>query len=138
MHRMASVAARDGRPMAVLCFSDADPAGWQMPVSISQKLRAFRELLPAVPDFAVYRVALTPQQVGEYGLPSTPLKDTEKRADKWRAAWGVEQTEVDALASLQPELLEQIARQALDGFFDHTLASRVAATAPSGSPAPGN
>jgi hypothetical protein len=71
MHRMASVAASDGRPMAVLCFSDADPAGWQMPISISQKLRAFRELLPAMPDFAVHRVALTPEQVGEYGLPST-------------------------------------------------------------------
>jgi hypothetical protein len=126
LHRMASVAARDGRPMAVLCFSDADPAGWQMPISIARKLQAFRELLPAMPDFAVYRVALTPQQVGGYGLPSTPLKDTEKRADKWRAAMGVEQTEIDALASLQPELLEQIARQALDGFYDHTLADRVA------------
>jgi hypothetical protein len=39
---------------------------------------------------------------------------------------GVEQTEVDALASLRPELLDQIARQALDGFFDHTLATRIA------------
>jgi hypothetical protein len=126
MHRMASIALRDGRPMVVLCFSDADPAGWQMPISIGRKLQAFCTLLPGMPDFAVYRVALTPQQVGEYGLPSTPLKDTELRADKWRTAWGVEQTEVDALASLRPELLDQIARQALDGFFDHTLADRIA------------
>jgi hypothetical protein len=126
MHRMAAVAVQDGRPMVVLCFSDADPAGWQMPVSIGRKLQAFGTLLPGLPDFAVYRVALTPQQVREYGLPSTPLKDTERRADKWRTAWGVEQTEVDALASLRPELLDQIARQALDGFFDHTLAGRVA------------
>jgi hypothetical protein len=125
MHRMASVAVRDGRPMTVLCFSDADPAGWQMPISIGRKLQAFGTLIPGMPDFAVYRCALTPQQVGEYGLPSTPLKDTERRADRWRAAWGVEQTEVDALASLRPELLDQIARQALDGFFDHTLAARV-------------
>jgi hypothetical protein len=88
MYRMASVAARDGRPMVVLCCSDADPAGWQMPISIGRKLQAFHELLPAMPDFAVYRVALTPQQVREYGLPSTPLKDTERRADTWRTAWG--------------------------------------------------
>jgi hypothetical protein len=29
MYRMATTGARDGRPMVVLCFSDADPAGWQ-------------------------------------------------------------------------------------------------------------
>jgi hypothetical protein len=110
MHRMARVAALDGRPMVVLCFSDADPAGWQMPVSIGRKLQAFKTLFPGMPEFAMYRVALTPQQVGEFGLPSTPLKDTEKRADRWRAAWGVEQTEIDALASLRPELLDQVAR----------------------------
>src|SRR5690606_5020546 len=34
MHQMADVGAEDGRPMVVFCFSDADPAGWQMPVSI--------------------------------------------------------------------------------------------------------
>jgi hypothetical protein len=144
IYRMAVTGAADGRPMAVLCFSDADPAGWQMPISIGRKLQAFkalgtvqvrsedafgnRRLADAdtgALDFAVYRVALTPQQVPEYGLPSTPLKDTEKRADKWRTAWGVEQTEIDALASLRPDLLEQITRTALRGFYDYTLAGRV-------------
>lgn len=33
---------------------------------------------------------------------------------------------MDALASLRPDLLDQIARQALDGFYDRTLAGRVA------------
>jgi hypothetical protein len=28
-------------------------------------------------------IALTVEQVREYGLPSTPLKETEKRADRW-------------------------------------------------------
>ena len=65
--------------------------------------------MPGMPEFEVHRVALTPDQVREYGLPSTPLKDTEKRADKWRAAMGVEQTEIDALASLRPDLLRDIA-----------------------------
>jgi hypothetical protein len=36
-----------------------------------------------------------------------------------------EQTEIDALASLQPDLLRQIASNALDPFFDHTLDRRV-------------
>jgi hypothetical protein len=111
--------------MVVLYFSDADPAGWQMPISIARKLQAFEARLFPELEFQVYRAALTPAQVGEYGLPSTPLKETEKRGDAWRAALGVEQTEIDALASLRPDLLRQIARAALAPFFDYTLDGRV-------------
>ena len=126
VHRIAETAAADGRPMVVLYFADCDPAGWQMILSVSRKLQAFRLLLPGMPHFEAHRVALTPDQVREYGLPSTPLKATEKKADKWRAAFGVEQTEVDALTA-RPGLLAQIARNALGGFHDGTLATRVAA-----------
>jgi hypothetical protein len=122
---MAAVGAADGRPMVVLCFSDADPAGRQMPISIARKLQAFKALEFGDLDFRVYRVALTAEQVGEYGLPSTPLKESERRADRWRQEMGVEQTEIDALASLQPQLLTQIARSALRPFFDRTLDERV-------------
>ena len=125
LHQMARVGADDGRPMRVLYFSDADPSGWQMPISVARKLQAFKVLLFPDLEFAVYRVALTPDQVREYGLPSTPLKDTEKRADSWRTATGVDQTEIDALAALRPDLLRQIARDALDAFFDRTLDGRV-------------
>lgn len=125
LYRMAADAAADGRPMQVFYFSDADPAGWQMPVSVARKLQALAVLLPGMPDFEVRRVALTPDQVRAYGLPSTPLKDTERRGDRWRAAMGVEQTEIDALASLQPDLLRRIARDALAPFFDPSLDHRV-------------
>ena len=126
LHQMARVAEADGRPMVVFCFSDADTAGWQMPISIACKLQAFKTLGYALDAFQVRRVALTPDQVQEYGLPSTPLKATELRGDKWRADMGVEQTEIDALASLQPELLRQLVTDAMAPFFDATLASRVA------------
>jgi hypothetical protein len=125
LHQMARVGVDDGRPMVVLYFSDADPAGWQMPISVGRKLQALKTLLYPDLEFQVHRVALTPDQVREYGLPSTPLKDTEKRGDAWRAAMGVDQTEVDALASLQPDLLRRIARDALGPFFDRGLAERV-------------
>jgi hypothetical protein len=124
IYRMARTTKNDGRPLVVLYFADCDPSGWQMGISVARKLQAFRELLDGF-DFEMHRVALTPAQVREYDLPSTPLKETEKRADKWRAAMGIEQTEIDALAALRPELLGQIARRALDGFYDHTLARRV-------------
>ena len=35
-------AARDGRPMVVFYFSDCDPSGWQMPVSLYRKLQALK------------------------------------------------------------------------------------------------
>jgi hypothetical protein len=123
-YRIARTAAEDGRPLAVLYFADCDPAGWQMPISVGRKLQAFRELAGGF-DFELHRVALTPDQVREYGLPSTPLKDTEKRGDKWRLETGVEQTEIDALASLRPELLRQIARDAIAPFYDYELGQRV-------------
>lgn len=125
LHRMARVGAEDGRPMVVFCFSDADPAGWQMPISIGRKLQALKALEFHGLDFEVHRVALTPDHVREYGLPSTPLKEKEKRADAWRAAMGIDQTEIDALASLQPDLLRQIARDAIRPFYDGTLDHRV-------------
>ena len=125
IHQMARLGAADGRPMVVLYFGDCDPAGWQMSISVARKLQAFRVLLFPDLEFQVHRVALTPDQVREYGLPSTPLKDTEKRGDRWREAMGTEQTEIDALASLRPELLGQLAREAIRPFYDPTLVTRV-------------
>jgi len=125
LYRMASVGAEDGRRMIVFCLSDCDPAGWQMPVSVARKLQAFRALEFPDLDFEVRPIALIPEQVREYGLPSTPLKETERRADKWRQAMGVEQTEIDALATLNPDLLQRIVRDALDSFYDWTLHRRV-------------
>lgn len=125
IHLMAQSAVRDGRPLAVFYFADCDPSGWQMPISLSRKLQALKVLLFSELTFQVHRVGLTPDQVREYGLPSTPLKDTERRADRWTAVMGVQQTEIDALAALRPELLQEIAAAALDPFFDHTLRRRV-------------
>jgi hypothetical protein len=125
-----ATAALDGRPFVVLYFADCDPSGWQMGISVARKLQAFRVLLAEetgqVLDFELHRVALVPDQVRELGLPSTPLKDSELRAGKWRAAMGTEQTEIDALAALQPGTLASIARQVLDQFYDHSLAARTA------------
>jgi hypothetical protein len=64
-------------------------------------------------------------QVKDLGLPSTPLKETEKRASGWRSRYGVEQTEIDALATLRPETLREIVRTAIGPYFDKTLESRV-------------
>jgi hypothetical protein len=125
LHRIAKDAAEDGRPMVMFTLADADPSGYQMSVSIGRKLQAFRDLLFPQLQFEVVPVALTVDQVRELGLPSTPLKETEKRADRWREAFGVEQCEIDALATLQPDVLTEIVERAFDPYFDRTLENRV-------------
>ena len=69
---------------------------------------------------------MTVDQVKALGLPSTPLKETELRAAGWRARYGVEQTEIDALATLNPDALTEIVEEAVAPFFDEGLADRIA------------
>jgi len=126
MNQMASDGSRDGRPMRVFTLSDCDPAGWQMPISIGRKLQALHDLHFPDLDFEVRPVALSVDQVLELGLPSTPLKESEKRAGKWREKMGVEQTEIDALATLQPAVLSSILEKAIAMFWDATLDERIA------------
>jgi hypothetical protein len=127
MYEIARDAAADGRPLVVFTLCDCDPSGYQMSVSIARKLQALRDLFFPQLQFEVVPVALTVDQVRELGLPSTPLKETEKRADRWREAFGVEQTEIDALATLQPDVLREILERAFDPYWDDTLDERVEA-----------
>jgi hypothetical protein len=96
-----------------------------MSVSIGRKLQALRDLQFPDLKFELVAVALTVEQVRELGLPSTPLKETEKRADRWRDAFGVEQTEIDAIATLRPDILADIIEHAFDPYLDRDLAARV-------------
>jgi hypothetical protein len=52
-------------------------------------------------EFEVLTVALDAEQAPELGLPSTPLKETERRADNWRESHrGLEQTHLRFLPLL--------------------------------------
>ena len=121
VHRIARDANDDGRPLVMFTLADCDPAGRQMSVSIGRKLQALRDLLFPDLRFEVVPVALNPEQVAALGLPSTPLKETEKRADRWREAFGIEQTEIDALATLRPDVLREIVERAFDPYVDRGL-----------------
>jgi hypothetical protein len=128
LHTMAKTGAADGRPMTVFVVADFDPSGRQMSISIGRKLQAFKDLLYADLEFEVIPIALTEEQVRELALPSTPLKETERRGDRWRAEFGLEQTEIDALATLKPRELREIIVDAFDRYFDHDLEERVSET----------
>lgn len=125
IHRMAQAADADGRPLVVIYFSDCDPSGYQMPISVARKLQAFRDFEFPYLDFRVVQAAMLPEQIIEHKLPSSPLKDKEKRAGAWREAFGVEQTELDSLTSLRPDLFEEIAVEAIERFYDTDLEREV-------------
>jgi hypothetical protein len=124
-YQMGRIAAEDGRRTVVFYLSDCDPSGWQMPVSLARKLQALETLEFPGLELEVRHICLTPDQVREYGLPYAPMKDTERRADRWFAAMGVQQTEVDAIATLQPDLLDRLVRRAIAPYFDTSLDRRV-------------
>jgi len=111
--------------MVVLVLADCDPSGYQMAVSIGHKLRALVDSHFPSLRFQLHPTCLTVEQVKDLGLPSSPLKDTELRGDGWRARYGVEQTEIDALATLQPRVMRKIVEDAIAPFHDKTLNRRV-------------
>jgi hypothetical protein len=121
----AKRASEDGRPAVVFYFADFDPSGHQMPISVARKLQAQRDLHYPNLDVRLYQVAMTLEQVRDLNLPSTPLKETEKRADKWRAAMGHEQTEIDAMVELHPAALRDAVYEAIAPFYDDGLKDRV-------------
>jgi hypothetical protein len=141
--QMAKDAAEDGRPLIVFCFSDFDPAGSQMPVSIARKLQALKVM--SFPELRgqVVPVALTLDQAVRFRLPTTPVKPGEKRARRWQEAYGpalfeaaliaspdrAAQVEIDALAALRPDDLRALARAAIAPYWDAGLDGRVARAA---------
>ena len=126
LHQMARDADADGRPFVVFTFSDFDPAGyWDMPAAIGRKMQALRVLKFPMLEFTVVHAALGPEQVRDLDLPDSPLKEGENRAVAWKELYGSEQTEIDALATLRPDTLEDIARAAIAPYFDAGLRRRV-------------
>jgi hypothetical protein len=140
--RMARDAVADGRPLIVFCFSDFDPAGMQMPISIGRKLQAFKTLFFPGLRGQVVPVALSLDHALEFRLPTTPVKDGEKRRDRWQQAYGpalfeagliespgqAAQVEIDALAALRPAELQRIAEAAIAPYVDRDLPRRFATT----------
>ena len=121
---MCDRASADDRPTVVLYFSDFDPSGRQMAISVARTIQALKYLSYPGLKMELHAVALTLEQVTRLGLPETPLKEEEKRRDRWKAAMGREQTEIDALLALRPDDFREIALEAVAPFFDDTLAER--------------
>jgi hypothetical protein len=125
VHSIARRAVDDDKPVVFFTVCDADPSGWQMPISIARKLRGLLCGFMPTLQYRVIRVGLTPKQADQFDLPSTPLKETEKRGDQWELIMSRAQTEVDAMISLHPNELRQMVQDAMAPYFDESLTHRV-------------
>lgn len=122
----------DWKPVRILYVSDFDPAGQSMPVAAARKLEyLLASVLEErdVPDgfsIQLQPVCLTADQVRQYQLPRTPIKESERRAGRFETRFGAGAVELDALEALYPGELQRILTQAaIDmGWYDTDLAYR--------------
>ena len=121
VHEMAADAVESGRPLVVFPCVDCGPAGVQVTVLIARMLQALRDGEFPNLQFAVHEVAVTPEQAKALGLPPIPLNSSERPCDQWKALHGVEPTEIDALAALNPDALEEILAEASNPYSDASL-----------------
>jgi hypothetical protein len=112
--------AEDGElPTVVLHLGDYDASGVSLFVAAAEDVTAFVDDLAGIePEFV--RVAVTEEQIDEYGLPSAPPKKNDKRSV-------FTDTKTVQCESFAPDQLQEIVREAiverLDAdVFERTLA----------------
>jgi hypothetical protein len=121
---LALRSAKYGAPVRVIYISDFDPGGRSMPKAVARKVEFSIGKLNLDVDLKLIPLALTPDQCREYGLPRTPIKDTERRKDKFERLFGVGATELDALESLYPGELARLVDAEIDNWLDPNLNRR--------------
>jgi hypothetical protein len=112
------------KPTRILYVSDFDPAGQSMPVAVSRKLEYFIRNENLDVDVRLFPVVLTIDQVRQYRLPRTPIKETETRKAHFEAQFGTGAVELDAMEALHAGELERIMRRLIERYYDPTLADR--------------
>lgn len=113
-----------GKPTRIFYLSDFDPAGDHMPVALARQIEFW--LAPYVPhaDIKLTPLVLTREQVQSYRLPRIPIKESDARKAGFEDRHGEGAVELDALEALYPGELAALVRQALDPYWDPTLADR--------------
>jgi hypothetical protein len=95
------IRAAGGKPTRVWYLSDFDPAGKSIPAAMSRKVEYMLERYGVDYDVRIKPLLLTEDQVQRYRLPRTPIKESERRAEKFEAVFGTGATELDALEALR-------------------------------------
>ena len=103
LHSAAEYMAEEDRPVYVYHLGDRDPSG----VDAANKIEStLRELAPGA-DIHFERLAVLPEQVAQWSLPTRPTKQSDSRAKNWIG----DSVELDAV---HPETLRKLVRTAIE------------------------
>ncbi len=76
------------KPARIIYMSDFDPAGRSMPVSVARKMEFYIHKFDLDVNVTLNPLILTEQQCREYRLPRTPIKESEKRRNRFEEKFG--------------------------------------------------
>src|SRR5829696_10024117 len=103
----------EDRPVYVYLFTDYDPAGMNIADKVEQELR---ERAGDDVDIHVERVAVTPEQIRLYNLPTRPTKRSRRKSlTHYEAAHGAVSVELDAMP---PNVLREQVRFCIESHMD--------------------
>lgn len=106
-HAAAQRLMNTGKPCIVLHIGDHDPSGVHIGSSLAEDLKAF-----GGKSVHLTRLAVTPEQVDRYDLPTAPPKQSDNRQFSGHT------TQAEALP---PDVLAEILRDAIESRLDMTL-----------------
>lgn len=116
LHDAAETIEAEDKPANLYYFGDRDPSGVDIPRAVEASLREFAPNS----EIEFHRLAVTPYQVYEWGLPTRPTKTTDSRSKNFYG----ESVEVDAIP---PSKLRELVRECIEGNIDKELLARTAA-----------
>jgi len=103
----AEAIKRTGKPAVVYYLGDFDPSGWNMARNLEEKLRGFGA------EITFERLAVNPEQIEAWNLPSRPTKRTDTRCREFFDTFGKGTPSVE-LDALHPDKLRAIVREAIE------------------------
>ena len=118
-------AAVHGKPTRVFYVSDFDPAGEQMPVATARQIEYWRQEYAPTIEIKLIPLVLSREQVIEYRLPRTPIKESDERKKGFEDRHGEGAVELDSLEALFPGELTRIITDAIEPYFDETIEERL-------------
>lgn len=113
LHSSAAAIAASEKPTHIYQFGDYDPSGEDIARDVERKLRKYA---PAA-EIHFERVAVTPEQISEWNLPTRPTKATDTRSKGFKG----ESVELDAIPA---KTLKALVRQCIERHVDEDILER--------------
>ena len=114
-----------GKPARVLYVSDFDMQGSHMPTAVSRQLQYWCGRLAPDADVRVEALAITAEQIEEYGLQRAFIPDDKPGKAAFEAAHGEGAVEIESLVENHPGALEEIVGKRLSHYRDAQLPHKV-------------